>query len=307
MTPHLSVRRAFATALVFGVMSASPVAAQTPGFDGRGWTIGNRQENATEILTEYVLPGQTVETWRELVTSTVFHQAVPLDAFVNRLRSSLGEGCPSLVWNLIQQDQRTAIYEFRDAGCGGFEATSEIDRVTIESDKRMYRLAYAAKRNGPLAPARRKEWLDILTQIPPAEGLVSGSAAALTSPAAPDETAKTRGKTLSTEELAAGVQKLAWPCPKGVKSEVKGQTNSPMACSRCTTWNARTVSGSACSWILPVQSSRPFPRNDLLIAPDTQKSSKGGRRTPAAWSREIRRARGPRECDRAGSWRFRTR
>jgi hypothetical protein len=218
------ISRAIAVVLVHCAASA---AAQTPTFDGRGWTIGNRQENATEILTEYVLPGQTVENWRELVTSTVFHQAVPIDAFVKRLRSSLAEGCPSLVWNLIQQDQRTAIYEFRDAGCGGFEATSEIDGVTIESDKRMYRLAYAAKSKGPLAPARRKEWLDILAHVPLAEGLVGARAAAGTSPPTPDDPTKTARKTLSTEELAAGVQKLGWACPAGVKSEVKGQTPSP--------------------------------------------------------------------------------
>src|SRR5262249_11380246 len=161
MKPFSPRRRAIAAALILCATSAAWLTAQTPTFDGRGWTIGNRQENATEILTEYVLPGQTVENWRELVTSTVFHQAVPIDAFVKRLRSSLTEGCPSLVWNLIQQDQRTAVYEFHDAGCGGFEATTEIDRVTIEADRRMYRLAYAAKLQGPLAPARRKEWLDM--------------------------------------------------------------------------------------------------------------------------------------------------
>ena len=126
--------RAVATTLLLSPMSV-PSAVQTPAFDGRGWTIGSRQETGTEILTEYVLPGQTVDNWRELVTSTVFHQAVPLDAFVNRMRTSLADGCRSLVWNLIQQDPRTAIYEFHDAGCGSFEATSEIDRVTIESDR----------------------------------------------------------------------------------------------------------------------------------------------------------------------------
>jgi hypothetical protein len=172
MSRRPSLLRAILATSLLCPLSAPPVAAQSPRFDGRGWSVGNRQENAKEILTEYVLPGDTVENWRELVTSTVFHQAVPLDPFIKQLRSSLAEGCPSLVWNVIQQDQRTAIYEFRDDGCGGFEATSEIDRVTIESDKRMYRLGYAVKSKGPLPPARRKEWIGILTQTPLAEGLV---------------------------------------------------------------------------------------------------------------------------------------
>jgi hypothetical protein len=178
-------------------------------------------------LTEYVLPGQTVENWRELVTSTVFHTAVPLEAFVNKVHAGAASGCPSLVWNLIQQDERTAIYEFRDAGCGGFEATSEIDRVTIESDKRMYRLAYATKTAGPLPPARRKQWLEILSRVPPAEGLVTAASTARTSPATAALTANTRAKPVSTEALAAAVQKQGWPCPKGVQSALMAQTTTP--------------------------------------------------------------------------------
>ena len=57
--------------------SLGPAAAQTPAFDGRGWVVGHQQRNANESLTEYVLPGQTVDNWRELVTSTVFFQPVP--------------------------------------------------------------------------------------------------------------------------------------------------------------------------------------------------------------------------------------
>jgi hypothetical protein len=34
-------------------------------------------------------------------------------------------------------------------------------------------------------------------------------------------------KKLSTEELVAGVQRSGWPCPKGTKSELKGQMPGP--------------------------------------------------------------------------------
>src|SRR5262245_37224805 len=97
----------------------APANAQTPGFDGRGWAVGHRQSNGTQTLIEFVLPGQNVENWRELVTSQVFSRAVPLASFVERLRASLSQGCPSLVWNVIRQEEKTLIYEWRDSGCGG--------------------------------------------------------------------------------------------------------------------------------------------------------------------------------------------
>src|SRR5262245_59486492 len=173
MKHHMSAEMLIGAAAVASMFVATPASGQPPRFDGRGWTVGNQQKNAQQVLTEYVLPGQTVDNWRELVTSTVFFQPVPMVPFVERIHASMGQGCPSLVWNVISQDERTAVYEFWDEGCGGFEATHELDRVRIERSG-MYRLAYAVKMKGPLSPAKRKEWLAIFDQTPLAEGLLGG-------------------------------------------------------------------------------------------------------------------------------------
>jgi hypothetical protein len=69
-----------AASLLLG--AGAPASAQSPSFDGRGWTVGHQQRNGSQSLTEYVLPGQTVENWRELVTSTVFFQPIPPARFV---------------------------------------------------------------------------------------------------------------------------------------------------------------------------------------------------------------------------------
>lgn len=222
-------------AITWGMLICAPAvsaSAQPPRFDGRGWIVGHQERNARESLTEYVLPGQTMDNWRELVTSTVFLQAVPMGPFVERVHASMAQGCPSLVWNVITQNEQSATYEFSDQGCGGFEATHEIDRVRIERGA-MYRLAYAVKTKSALPPARRKEWLGIFEQTPLAEGLLS-AAAAPAAPAARPAAGAGAGsggagsfKTLSAEELAAGVRKAGWPCPAGVKGEVKGQTPGP--------------------------------------------------------------------------------
>jgi hypothetical protein len=217
-----------ALACAVGLASWTTAAAQAPpppGFDGRGWTVGHQQANDKQSLTEYVLPGQTVDNWRELVTSTVFFQPVPVARLVDEIHRLMSRDCPSLVWNVIRQDETTAVFEWRDSGCGGFESQTEIDRITIEKDG-LYRLAYAVKTKAPLPADKRKQWLGILDQTPLAEGRVSPPAEkpAGRRPAAP--MTPTAAQKLSTEQLAAGIRNV-WPCVEPVKSEVKGATPGP--------------------------------------------------------------------------------
>ena len=216
-------------ALVLGACATATVAAADSKFDGRGWTVGNQQRSGTQSLTEYVLPGQTVDNWKELVTSTVFFQPVPLSVLVERIHSSMSQGCPSLVFKVIRQDDKTALFEWRDAGCGGFEPQNELDRIAVEPDG-LYRLAYAIKVKGPLPAAKREQWLAILNQVPPAEGSSLGAKPTAARPAPSAAAAGTStppAKKLSTAELVAGVRKSGWPCPAGTKSEVKSQLPGP--------------------------------------------------------------------------------
>lgn len=210
---------------------SAPAAAQTPAFDSRGWVVGNQQRNANQSLTEYVLPGQTVENWRELVTSTVFFQPVPVDRLVDQIHTLMSKDCPSLVWNVIRRDEKTIVFEWRDSGCGGFEPQTELDRVTIEKDG-LYRLAYAVKTKAPLPADRRKQWLAILDQAPLAEGRVgpqgapAGASPTSTSPSDAGA-AISPAQKLSTEQLATGIRSVGWPCLAPVKSEVQGLTSQP--------------------------------------------------------------------------------
>jgi hypothetical protein len=154
-----------------GAGPVTPPSSSVPRFDGRGWSVGNRAKNARQSLTEYVLAGQTVDNWQELVTSTVYFDpghSVPLARFVEQIHASMSKGCPSLVWNVIQQDDKTAIFEWRDSGCGGFPPQTELARLAVGREG-IYRLAYAIKLKGPLPPDKRKEWLAILGQVPLAE------------------------------------------------------------------------------------------------------------------------------------------
>lgn len=202
--------------------AAAIVRAEAPKFDGRGWTVGHQQQNGKQSLIEYVLPGQTVENWKELVTSSLFFQPVPVAPFVEKLHASLAQGCPSLVWNMIRQDEKTAIYEWRDSGCGGFEATSELARVTIEGGA-LYRLAYSVK--GPLTAERRKQWLAILGQTPIAEASAREPAWEGKPEVQNSEQAARLAKF--TEGFLTHVRRTGSPCPNPAKAELKDQMPGP--------------------------------------------------------------------------------
>jgi hypothetical protein len=205
------------------LMSAtSTVSAETPKFDGRRWTVGHQQQNSKRSIIEYVLPGQTVENWKELVTSSLFFQAVPLAPFLEKLRASLSQDCPSLVWTVIQQHEKTAIVEWRDSGCGGFEPTSELDRVTIEGAS-LYRLAYSVK--GPLTAERRKQWLAILGQTPLVEASARETAREGTPAAQDPEQAARMAK--ATQVLVGFMRQSGQPCADPARAEIKDQMPGP--------------------------------------------------------------------------------
>jgi hypothetical protein len=213
-------------ASVMWLVLCTSVAAQTPAFDGRGWVVGHQQQNANESLTEYVLPGQTVDNWRELVTSTVFFQPVPVERLVDQIHTLMSKDCPSLVWNVIRRDEKTIVFEWRDSGCGGFEPQTELDRVTLEKDG-LYRLAYAVKTKTPLPPDRRKQWLALLDEVPLAEGRVDAPAPPARQAPAPPAGPSNAAQQLSAEQLAAGIRNVGWTCVAPVKSEPKGLTAEP--------------------------------------------------------------------------------
>ena len=204
--------------LVSAVAAASP---ETPKFDGRGWTVGHQQRNDRQSITEYVLPGQTVDNWRELVTSEVYFEPMPIAAVVKMFEAKLSRGCPSLVFTVIRQDEQTAVVEWRDSGCGGFEPSSELARFALENDG-LYRLAYSVK--GPLQPERRKDWMGILDKTPPAEGRARGSTRVARSEVQDPERAAVMAK--ATQVLAGFVRQSGQPCTNP-KAELKEQTPGP--------------------------------------------------------------------------------
>jgi hypothetical protein len=203
--------------LVSVSVAASP---DTPKFDGRGWTVGHQQQNDFQSITEFVLPGQTVDNWKEMVTSEVYFRPIPMPAFVDRMKAKLANGCPSLVFTVIRQDDKSAVVEWRDSGCGGFDASSEVARYSIEKEG-LYRLAYTVK--GSMKTERRKDWMAILDQTPLAEGAFRAKRQTRTEGQDPEQAAR---MAKVSQILAGFIRQGLNPCTNP-KAELKEQTPGP--------------------------------------------------------------------------------
>jgi hypothetical protein len=134
-------------------------------FDGRPWKVGF--ENAAEegFIREFVLEGQTVENWSELVTVQLFlmDNKVKPETFSNRAKQLIQKTCPNCVWNELSRTSTSMIYEWSVRACKGQPDQSELARVIIGRDG-VYVLHYAVKKV-PMPASNRKFWLDSLGKV----------------------------------------------------------------------------------------------------------------------------------------------
>ena len=216
---HATLMLIFATSLLYA--HAAVADSSAPRFDGRAWSIGNRQQSGARTITEYVLPGETVDHWSELVTSHVFNDPdhrVPLASFVSKIRASLETGCSSLVWHTIREDDKTMMFEWHDAGCGGFEPQAELDRVAV-GPQGVHRLAYAVytgKAKDALSAKKRDAWIALLAKTPFIEDAgdpADSTATAQRSPSGQPATDR------QTRALAGIVARTGSTCVSGVRAE----------------------------------------------------------------------------------------
>lgn len=151
---------------------AKPVLAQTKlaqkewhealkfGFDKRDWKMGWSKEEPNMYMFEFVVPGQTVENWKELVTYQFFPglHITPKQmkqTFIADLRKTV----PSVEVEDISSSPTDEIFEW---GIEDVPAQNqfELDRI-IAGKEGMHFLHYANK-NINQEPAMKPVWLPIL-------------------------------------------------------------------------------------------------------------------------------------------------
>lgn len=142
-----------------------PVEALYAPSDGREWWVGYKADDGAQRILEFVLPGERVENWRELVTFQFFGDpSFPSPkAAMDGLRNQMKQRCQNTVWNVLRQDERSVLYEWRTWNCPGQPDQHEIARF-LRLKEGTYRIAYAGKTK-EISPSRRDQWIDLLWKV----------------------------------------------------------------------------------------------------------------------------------------------
>ncbi|HEX9898043.1 MAG TPA: LpqB family beta-propeller domain-containing protein [Candidatus Methylomirabilis sp.] len=142
-----------------------PVEALYAPSDGRDWWVGHKADVGAVRNIEFVLPGERVESWRELVSFQFFGDPTfpSPQAAMDGLRTLMKERCQNTVWNVLRQDENSVLYEWRISDCPGQPDQHEIARF-LRVKEGTHRIAYVVKAK-EILPSRRDQWIDLLWQV----------------------------------------------------------------------------------------------------------------------------------------------
>lgn len=135
-------------------------------FDERPWKVGYKAGGQEQGITEYVLPGQTAEAWRELITRQQLSdpgRKLSPDAVADRIKATLARDCPSLNWQVLRQSDGEMLYQWSHEGCGSYPAQVEIAKLR-RTEHGICHWAYASK-DMPVTPAMVDSWRPLIDRL----------------------------------------------------------------------------------------------------------------------------------------------
>lgn len=134
--------------------------------DERGWEVGNSGSGQSHMIIEWVLPGETVNKWSELITLQTFlgvqtrmePEKIMLDAKESTLKK-----CPNAKWQVITKKSDEILYEWRTTNCTNFDNQHEIAKI-LKGFGAMHIVHYVKK--GPeMDENDHKKWMDIIEKV----------------------------------------------------------------------------------------------------------------------------------------------
>lgn len=132
-------------------------------FDDRKWEVGfSHFPSSSQGGIEYVLSGETVTNWSELVTSQFATdlEGFYLDQWMENFTNSMSKKYTTFESSRISTDDGTLLFEWSHQGGDVWPAQHEIKRA-IQINDSVYFLAYA-KRTKNLEKETRQQWVEIL-------------------------------------------------------------------------------------------------------------------------------------------------
>ncbi len=127
-------------------------------FDSREWVLGDEQAQGAQSIREYVLPGESVHAWSELVTSFSVGVDVSPDAWYRQQIKGMRK-CRSSTKQLVDKSPNSVIFEGSHQGCDDFPPSAFIMRIS-SGRSGIQTLTFSQK--GALSETNRRNWLAIL-------------------------------------------------------------------------------------------------------------------------------------------------
>lgn len=131
------------------------------------WQVANNSETHDATIMEFVRKGDNINNWKELVTFQNFarkgnlapHGPMPSpEDFLDAQKALREKECPgATVWNTIEQDENSIVYEWQAKPCAGWPEQHEMAKITY-GHYNIFILHYAAKVH-ELAPATHAKWI----------------------------------------------------------------------------------------------------------------------------------------------------
>lgn len=134
-------------------------------FDSRSWQLGHQDADDGTSFREYILQGETVENWSELVTSLLLSTDMAPKALVETFKNQGSQNCPSYRSTTIEESATDALFEWRHKGCRGYPPQHELKRIT-RVERGLLVLSYVMKTE-QLPDEKRSSWLAILRAATP--------------------------------------------------------------------------------------------------------------------------------------------
>lgn len=139
----------------------------SPKFDNRQWKLGwsgaqeakAKNQPYNQVYDEYVLEGETVQNWSELVTIQFFpitDPRVTLKVFEEANKTELLKVCPGANWKTLPSKENEVMWSWDITKCPKAADQSEIVRL-VKTQDGIYVFHYAIKKS-PMPEDAKKTW-----------------------------------------------------------------------------------------------------------------------------------------------------
>jgi hypothetical protein len=156
---------------IFFQLSAYAAEEAKPIFDKRSWVLGwSKNKNASgtgqAVFDEYILKGEAIEDWSELITIQFFpglNTRISLSDYELALKNVIINTCSGAKWNSFEQEENERSWQFTIKNCQGQPDQSELVRA-VKTSEGIHVFHYAIKK-APMPESVKKEWIINLKSI----------------------------------------------------------------------------------------------------------------------------------------------